>query len=378
MRMAKRILFVSHSADSLGPTTSLLLLLKYLRERYDVAVLLPGYGSFTQALKQEQIPFFSLPSMNKWSIPGLLRLLRREQVSLLYGNDTSGCSRNALLAARLARVPSICHARAMGWVLSWRNLGFLKLADATIAVSEACARSISRYVSPGKLHVVHNGVVLSSREPQRNRARSRLLAETGLSSDKIVVASVSHIVPHKGQEYAIAAMSKVVTKAPSIHLLLIGGLDRSPAYVDRIRAMIREAHLSEHVSIMGLRSDADQLIRGSDLFLHTAIRDAHPRAVLEAMEAGLAVIAFSVDGVAETVKTEQTGYLVPKGDAAALANSVLCLAANAPLRMRMGSAMSKKPLPLQSPRSKVGAPQPSPGTMFGSAGSLQPSSSSVS
>ena len=334
--MTPRILFVSHTADSIGPTNSLMVLLRHLRECYRVAVLLPGSGQFSEALTREEVPIISVPSLTKWSIPGIFRLIRRGRIDVVYGNNTSGCSRNALLAARIARVPTICHVRGMGWGKSWRDLGFLKLADATIAVSEACAASIARFVPRGRLHVVHNGVELSSLGPQRSSARARVLAETGLSPDSLIVTSVSHIARRKGQEYAISAMSKIVREAPWIHLLLVGSLDRDVAYVDRIRAMIREARLGDNVSIMGFRSDAEQLMQGSDLFFHTAIRDPHPRAVLEAMVAGLPVVAFSVDGIAETVKTGETGYLVQKGDVTSLANSVLRLAADTSLRTQLG------------------------------------------
>ena len=321
----------------MGPSNTLLLLLKHLREQYDVAVVLPGYGSFTRALERERIPFFSLASMTKGSIPSLFRLIRGERFSLVYGNNTSSCSRNGILAARLANVPTICQVHAMGWGKSWRDLGFLKLAHATIAVSKACARSISRFVPPDRLHVVYNGVETSPLEAGRDGPRSRLLAETGLSPRDVIATSVSHICPRKGQEYAIQAMANIVAQAPSVHLLLVGSLDRDVAYVERIRAMIRAARLDDHVSMVGFRTDAEQLMRGSDLLLHTAIADPHPLAVLEGMAVRLPVVAFSVDGVAETIKHGQTGYLVPKGDVTALADSVLHLAADASLRMQLGS-----------------------------------------
>ena len=67
--MPKRILFVSYTHDSTGPTNSLMLLLKHLRGRYEPSVLLPGHGSFADALAQEQVPFFIRPNLTKWSIP---------------------------------------------------------------------------------------------------------------------------------------------------------------------------------------------------------------------------------------------------------------------------------------------------------------------
>lgn len=334
--MNRRILFVSHTADSIGPTNSLLLLLKHLHGTYQVAVASPGYGPVARALEREHIPFFGLPSLTKTSIPGLVRLIRREHIDLLYGNNTGGGSRNALLAAKLAGVPAICHARGMGWGKSWRHLGFLRLADATIAVSEACARSISRFVSPGRLHVVHNGVDTNGLSDDRSEARARLLAEIGSSPGDVIVTSVSHISPRKGQESAIRAMAKIIPKAPNVRLLLVGSLDRDAAYVDKIRSMIREAHLENHVFMLGFRSDVDQLMRGSDVLLHTAVADPHPRAVLEAMAERLPVVAFSTDGVAETVEPGHTGYLAPQGDVAALAESVLSLRADPALRKRLG------------------------------------------
>jgi len=129
-----RVLFVSYTADWTGPSNSLLLLLKYLRDDYDVAVLLPGQGSFSEALSCAAIPVFSFPSLNKWSIPSIYRLIRRESFDLVYGNSTHGSSRNALIAAKLARVPFICHVREMGWGKSWKEIGFLRFPNSVVGI----------------------------------------------------------------------------------------------------------------------------------------------------------------------------------------------------------------------------------------------------
>ena len=72
--MGRRVLFISYTAGWTGPTHSLLLILRYVRKWFDVAVLLPGHGDFSQALEDEGIPFFSLPRLNKWAIPAMIRL----------------------------------------------------------------------------------------------------------------------------------------------------------------------------------------------------------------------------------------------------------------------------------------------------------------
>ncbi len=337
--MTIRILFVAHTAGWTGPTNSLWLLLRYLRHDHQVAVLVPGHGFFPELLAQEKIRCFSLPSLSKGSIPAIMRLIQQERFNLVYGNTNMGASRNALIAAKLMGVRFICHVREMGWEKSWRSAGYLRFADAVIAVSEACANSVARFVPPNRLHVVYNGVPLATEPMSLSAARSYLLAETGLSAGDIIIVSVAHLSPRKGQAYAIEAMTDIVRSVPSARLLLIGSLNRSEeaaTYVDKIQARIQQLKLSRHIILLGFRQDALQLMAGADLFLHTAISDPHPRAVIEAMSASLPVAAFAVDGVAETVIDGRTGYLLPKGDVPRLAEAVLKMALAPVRRTQMG------------------------------------------
>ena len=337
-----KVLFVSYTADWTGPTNSLFLLLKYLRNRYTVAVLLPGKGLFSDALEGEGIPFFSLPRLTKWSIPSIYRLIRRERFDLVYGNTTHSSSRAAMAAAKLSGVRFVCHVREMSWGKSWRELGFLRLTDATIAVSEACSNSITRFVPRNRLHVVHNGVPISELGKQRESAQAYLRAEAGLSPDHVVIMSVGHICPRKGQEYAVAAFAMVIGEAPYLHLIMAGALDRDPSYVNKIECMIQDNGLSGRVSLLGFRRDISMLLRGSDLFVHTAISDPHPRSVIEAMEMELPVAAFAVDGVSETVTDRKTGYLAPMKDVSGLAQAIARLAKDPDLRQSMGKEARRR------------------------------------
>jgi len=335
----QRILFVSSTANWIGPTISLLLLLKHLRSRYDVTVLLPGESFFCEALDREDIPYFSFRSIGKRSIPAIFRLIRREGFDLVYGNTINVTSRNALIAAKLAGVPFICNVREMGWENTWLQTGFLRFSNAVIAVSQACADSISRFVPQVQLRVVHNGVSASLcrfSSGQREAARSALLAETGLAPDTVIIVSLAHILARKRQEYAVEAMVGIVKSIPATQLLLVGKLDGNRTYVNKIRAMIQDKGLGTHVSLLGFRQDALHLVQGADILLHTAVQDAHPRAVIEAMAIGLPVVAFDVDGASESVKDGKTGYLIPPGDVPQIIDAVLRLVSDPSLRATMG------------------------------------------
>jgi glycosyltransferase involved in cell wall biosynthesis len=315
-----RVLFVSHTARWAGPTNSLLLLLRRLRDRFDVRVLLPGEGDFSRVLEDEGIPFSSLPTLSKGAIPEILRLVRRHRIDLVYGNNTSGACRNALIAAKLARVPVICHIREMGGIGKRRRLAFLRFADATVAVSEACAASVPEFRGRTR-YVVYNGIETGPEKIDRTAARAYMHAAAGTEPGVPVIVSVSHLHPRKGQEYAIRALAELLAQGNEAQLLLVGSPEFDPQYVERLHDLVRELGLESRVSFAGFRRDATRLLQGADLFIHTATSDPHPRAVLEAMAAGLPVVAFAADGVAETVVPGETGELVAVGDVSGLATS---------------------------------------------------------
>ena len=336
---ARRILFVSKTAQSTGPTTSLRLLLTHLSGGHHVEVLVQGAGPFCAALGEMGIPYRSFPSMGRADIPSLIRFLGRERYDLVYTNEVSRASRNACIAATLTGTPFMSHVRSMGWDHGWTRLGHLKLARGVIAVSDACGASVRRFVPPGRLHIVHNGVSPEAfREPSEGE-RSDVRAELGVGADTSLALIVSHVTQRKGQLLGIQAMERVLSAVPDVHLALVGALDREPDYVERLRRAIKEPPLQGHVSILGFRPDVPRLLRGADLLVHTAVADPHPRAVLEGMAAALPVVAFATDGVSETVEDGVTGWLVPSGNVDALAGRLRkVLAMDGSVRRSVGMA----------------------------------------
>jgi len=331
------ILFVSYTAEWTGPTLDLMPLLRHLKNYFEVAVVLPDDGGFSETLQQEGMPVISFPSLDRRSIPALYRLITDGGYELVYGNNTSGSSRNALIAARLGRVPFICHARGMAQRGQWRKYWFLRLAHAVIAVSEACAGSVVGYAGRKRLHVVPSGVDLE--DLQRHESTGIEAGENappvGVPPGVPIVLSLAHLRPLKGQHYAVEAMARVVRDVPSAHLLLVGA-ERDRKYVARIEDRIRELGLVEHISLLGFRRDIFRLLRAADLFLHTSTSEGQGLAVLEAMAAGLPVVAFGIDGVAESVQHGSTGILCPLGDTEGVARAVTAFLSDDSLRRRFG------------------------------------------
>ena len=336
-----RIAFISHTADWVGPTNSLTLLLLRLKDRYRTKVFLPGEGDFTDRLEAEGIDYESFRTLDKWDLLRLRRALVEWNADLVYANNTHSSSRIGLLASRLAGIPFVTHVRGMAWTQGWRRMGYLRFADRVVAVSQACADSVRRFAGDERLTTVHNGIP-PERVGSDPRAGERIRQELELDPERLVIASVSHVMPRKGQREGLEAFAALAAEVPEACWIIAGRTDRDPAYVEALEESIRERSLSDRVRILGFRRDVADILDASDIFLHTAGQDPHPRSVIEAMARGLPVVAFAVDGIAETVVDEETGILASPGDVAALASGLEALAESGDLRAEMGRAARQR------------------------------------
>ena len=324
-----RILLVSPTGEFTGPVRSLLLLIQELSRRYEVEVLISGAGPLQEALEADGVPHTVLgwPKSRRWPkqvlpILRLARWFRAQPYALVYANEVNATTRNVCLAARLASIPYACHVRSMGWRHGWKQLGYLKRATAVVAVSEACAGSVERFVRSGRLRVVHNGAPTPEVSSGRQDTRLQVRKELELQEDTPLLLGVGHLTPRKGQQWALDAMDILATRCPEAHLVLLGARDREPTYVEALEARARRRPLRGRVTIRGFDPDPQRFFAAADVFVHTAVLDPHPRAVLEAMAASLPVVSFATDGVDETVVHGETGTLVPKEDAAGLAEAL--------------------------------------------------------
>jgi glycosyltransferase involved in cell wall biosynthesis len=136
----------------------------------------------------------------------------------------------------------------------------------------------------------------------------RTRADLGLEGAYPVLLSVGRLEANKGQRELVPAFATVAGHHPSARLLIVGEGEDHRALVDEVAA----AGLAGQVSVLGRRSDVPVLAALSDVFVSTAHHEGFGMAVLEAMAAGCAVVAYSSDAVAigEFVEDGVTGRLV--------------------------------------------------------------------
>ncbi|AUX21589.1 glycogen synthase [Sorangium cellulosum] len=213
----------------------------------------------------------------------------------------------------------------------WLRHAAAAFVDAHVAVSRPTAEVMlsEGQVTPPKLHVVTNGVDLSRFAPDPV-ARARVRAELGISQQAWVVGTVGRLAPVKDHALLLRAAARALPGDG--RLLLVGdGPERAP-----LVALARELGLSERALFLGERHGVPRILAALDAFALSSLSEGLPLAVLEAMAAGLPVVATAVGGVPTAVTDGLTGFLVPSGDTEALEARLTHLRDDPALATRMG------------------------------------------
>ncbi|HEX6158712.1 MAG TPA: glycosyltransferase, partial [Thermoanaerobaculia bacterium] len=187
-------------------------------------------------------------------------------------------------------------------------------------------------LDPAKLRVVHNGIELDRFRRDRVASRALLDRELDLPPYAKIVVTVAVLRPKKGIEVLLDA----ATRVPDAFFLIVGDGPKREEWT-RLASTLGVA---DRIRWAGYRRDVDALLAGCDLFVHPSLDDAFPTVLLEAMAAGLPVVATRVGGIPEIV-SDFTGRLVAPNDAAELAGAIGNLLGDDVARKRMSVAAEK-------------------------------------
>ncbi|MGQ9813580.1 MAG: glycosyltransferase family 4 protein [Candidatus Roseilinea sp.] len=260
---------------------------------------------------------------------------RRHQIVHLNSNHpASRLGAWFCFALSLSRVPVVCveqrvtsmqDVRVPAWA---RRLmpALFRLSRArvthTIAVSTDNARAlVDMYRLPSEtIHVVHNSPGIATLEAeQAQRARAEIRAELGLTPDQWMILTLARLTANKGHRYLIEAAARVTQRCPGARFFFAGPEDER----DQIERHIHQLGLERFVSILGYRADVARLLAASDLFVLPSLAEGFALSIVEALAAGLPVIATCVGGAPEIIRPGQNGFLVPPADARALAEHIV-------------------------------------------------------
>lgn len=240
-------------------------------------------------------------------------------------------------AARIARTPLVVQSvHVPPHLFSKRSrLAHRALYDGAIAVSEFIARdSRSHRIAPKAVLVVRNGLDLAAWKPERSEA---IRSELSIPATAFLVLAAGRMVPEKGFEFLIRAIRLSRERGADARCVIaaVG----NPAQLDEL---IEGLELQTFVQVIQGRRDIPDLFGAADaVAIPSTWTDPFPYVALEGLASGRPVIASRMGGIPEIV-TPEVGYLVPPGDAEAIANAITDLACDPAGRVAMGQASLRR------------------------------------
>jgi glycosyltransferase involved in cell wall biosynthesis len=201
-----------------------------------------------------------------------------------------------------------------------------------VAIGAEVARSFRATYGRVPARTISNGIDTAAF--YRPEARAAWRTAEGLGADEVLIASVARLEPQKNPIALIEAFARV----PAGRLLMAGEGSRLAA----ARQKVERLGVAGRVRFLGVRADVAEMLSACDIFALASDWEGSPLAVMEAMAAGLPVVATAVGGVPELVEDGVTGLLAPRGDVQALGSALETLAGNPRLRLEMGEAARER------------------------------------
>ncbi|MBM7641760.1 glycosyltransferase family 4 protein [Streptococcus loxodontisalivarius] len=334
-----RVAFVTHLPNLSGANQSLLDLLAGLQENQTVEpfVLLGRTGVLEEKLKELNVKYkvirygnliqgdnskwrtFSKNVLNQFAKFQIAKWLKEESIDLVHNN--SYLVGIGMEAAKLAKIPYICHLRDFVWEdhgikleNEARQEELLNQADAVIAVSHAVEKKYAPLSE--RIRVIYDAL---DKEKYRISPDERAPL---FSNEEVNLYIAGRIVPGKGQLDAVKAVELLNKRQERQFNLEIIGTATNQEYFDFIASYIEEKKLADFVKLKEYSSDLRSLRLKSDIGLVCSHNEAMGRVTLENMLAGCLTIGANSGGTSELIQSDRYGYLYDPSNPCNLADKI--------------------------------------------------------
>ena len=313
------------------------------RRGHDVfAALVPSSPLLSELSSFPEQNIAQVTMRNALNVSSALKLARfatENRIQIIHAH----VARDYPLAALVARRSSahLILTRHVLFPISKVHKLALRRTDRVIAVSQAVADGLraQRIFSRDKIVLIHNGIDVD----RFARGREDRFTNNKDAAQKLRVGMIGHLAPIKGQEDFIRAAAMVCRQRRDVEFV-IAGEDKSHRGEHRrtIERLIAELGLDQRLSLIGWVDDVANVLPDFDLFVSPSRSEPFGLSIVEAMAAGVPVIATASEGACEVIDDQQTGRLVPIGDAEALADAISGLLADSELRERLSAEAQRR------------------------------------
>jgi glycosyltransferase involved in cell wall biosynthesis len=285
------------------------------------------------------------PPSDAVAVVRLAAMLRARRIELLH-THSSKAGILGRLAATLAGTPAVVHT-VHGWsfndtqppALHRFYVALERLAarrtHALVFVAEADRDRAAalRIGDPARYHLFRSGIDRAQYVAPAG-AREATRRALGYGPGDVVVGTLACLKAQKAPLDFVAAAATAARSDPRLRFFIAGDGELR----DEVEREIAARALGDRFRLLGWRQDVAEVLSAMDLFALTSRFEGLPRAVLQAMAAGIPVVATAVGGTPEVVRDGVTGRLVPPGEPGAAASAIVALAADPGLRERCVAA----------------------------------------
>jgi len=337
---------VLHVIDTTGPggaeTVFIDLASRLPKDRFRSLVVIRGKGWVYEELQRRGITPVLLDAKGSFNwrfLRALYRIIREEGVDLVQSH-LLGSNVYCALAGWLTRVPVVSTFHGSVDIGARERLKGLKFAvinrgaRAVIAVTDSLRDDLLERTSlrPDRLRIIYNGIDTARfQQPKSDRLRRTF----GWPDTALVIGSLGNIRPAKGYDILLRTAARLAEQSDA-YRFVIAGQGKGSLY-DELLALRRELGLEEIVQFLGFLDDPAEFLANLDLFLSSSISEGLPLSAIQAMVAGVPMVATRVGGYIGLIDDRVTGWLVDSGNPDALADGIQTVAADADLRTRLAA-----------------------------------------
>lgn len=310
-----------------------------LKDRgHEVVLVCPDGSAIAENAAAAGIEVVPVPLRSDFDLTFICRLhriIRRRKPDVVHLHSRRGADVLGGIAARTARAPAVILSRRIDNPVRPGFLTRLKygvLCDRIITISQAIRDVLlDGGVDSSKIACVHSVVDSAQYDVDRD---PNLRAELGVPGDSPLIGIVAQLIERKGHRYLLEAMPRIIEAYPDTRLIVLG----AGPLADVLKRQAETLGVADGVVFAGFRNDMPQVFRELDVLVHPALMEGLGVAILQAMAAGVPVVASPVGGIPEAVQDGVTGIHVPPANPEAVAEAVCRLLGDPALRARMGAA----------------------------------------
>ena len=328
-------------------------------DTFETVVAAGDSGPLFDALRNKGIRTISIPGLGRDINPfneirafcHLVRIFITEKPDVIHLNSSKMGAMGALaaLASKLLtlnfkpRVLFTVHGwgfredrnalqRGVIFAISWIAAFF---HNHTITINSADYADARAFIPRNKISLIPLGI--SSPEffsREQSRAFFSELCGTQIDDKTFLIGATAELTKNKGLPHLVDAIHNLLALAPQskIHCVIMGEGEQR----EHLARQINTHNLEQHISLAGFVTDAYRYLPGLDLFALSSVKEGLPYALMEAMAAGLPVIASRVGGIPDLISHETNGLLAPAKDSHTLAAHVNDLLSSAEKRRALG------------------------------------------